>query len=152
MEITQFTYFQQVGGFDCNPVMVELTYGLERLAMYLQGVDNVFDLAWNEKIYYGDVHHRGELEYSIYNFETADIEMLRRLFEYWEKEGFRLFEQGLVLPGYDCCIKCSHIFNILDARKALSVAERTAFIARVRALAKKSAQAWLETRKTKMEK
>ncbi len=144
MEITQFTYFQQVGGFDCNPVMVELTYGLERLAMYLQGVDNVFDLAWNEKVSYGDVHHRGEVEYSIYNFETADVNMLRELFDYWEKEGFRLLEQGLVLPGYDCCIKCSHIFNILDARKALSVAERTRFIARVRALAKKSAQMWLE--------
>ncbi len=152
MEITQFTYFQQVGGFDCEPVMVELTYGLERIAMYLQGVDNVFDLAWNEDIRYGHVHHQGEVEYSIYNFEAADINMLRDLFDAWEKEGFRLLDQGLALPGYDCCIKCSHIFNLLDARKALSVAERTAFIARVRALAKKSAQVWLETHKVKTEK
>ncbi len=149
MEITQFTYFQQVGGFDCEPVMVELTYGLERIAMYLQGVDNVFDLAWNENIRYGHVHHQGEVEYSIYNFEAADVTMLRELFDQWEKEGFRLLDQGLALPGYDCCIKCSHIFNLLDARKALSVAERTAFIARVRALAKKSAQIWLESHQVK---
>ncbi len=149
MEITQFTYFQQVGGFDCEPVMVELTYGLERIAMYLQGVDNVFDLAWNENIRYGHVHHQGEVEYSIYNFEAADVKMLRDLFDQWEKEGFRLLDQGLALPGYDCCIKCSHIFNLLDARKALSVAERTAFIARVRALAKKSAQIWLESHQVK---
>lgn len=149
MEITQFTYFQQVGGFDCEPVMVELTYGLERIAMYLQGVDNVFDLAWNENIRYGHVHHQGEVEYSIYNFEAADVSMLRELFDQWEKEGFRLLDQGLALPGYDCCIKCSHIFNLLDARKALSVAERTAFIARVRALAKKSAQIWLESHQVK---
>ncbi len=149
MEITQFTYFQQVGGFDCEPVMVELTYGLERIAMYLQGVDNVFDLAWNEGIRYGHVHHQGEVEYSIYNFEAADVRMLRDLFDQWEKEGFRLLDQGLALPGYDCCIKCSHIFNLLDARKALSVAERTAFIARVRALAKKSAQIWLESQQVK---
>ena len=144
MEITQFTYFQQIGGFDCHPVMVEITYGLERLSMYLQGVDNVFDLAWNEKIKYGQVHHQAEVEYSIYNFEEADISMLRSLFDAWEKEGFRLLETGLVLPGYDCCLKCSHLFNLLDARKALSVAERTAYIARVRALAKRTAQVWLE--------
>jgi glycyl-tRNA synthetase alpha chain len=147
MEITQFTYFQQVGGFDCDPVMVEITYGLERLTMYLQGVDNVFELAWNDRVRYGEVHHRGEVEYSIYNFEAADTKMLRDLFDAWEKEGFRLLEAGLALPGYDCCIKCSHIFNLLDARKALSVAERTAYIARVRALAKRSAQAWLEKSK-----
>ena len=146
MEITQFTYFQQVGGFDCRPVMVEITYGLERLTMYLQGVDNVFELAWNATVKYGDVHRQGEVEYSIYNFEKADVEMLRHLFDAWEKEGLRLLEAGLVLPGYDCCLKCSHLFNLLDARKALSVAERTAYIARVRALAKRSAQAWLEKR------
>ncbi len=146
MEITQFTYFQQVGGFDCQPVMVEITYGLERLTMYLQGVDNVFELSWNEKVKYGDVHRAGEVEYSIYNFEEADVSMLRDLFDAWEKEGFRLLEAGLVLPGYDCCLKCSHLFNLLDARKALSVAERTTYIARVRALAKRSAQAWLEKR------
>ncbi len=144
MEITQFTYFQQVGGFDCDPVMVEITYGLERLAMYLQGVDNVFELAWNGDLRYGDIHHRGEVEYSIYNFEEANVEMLRELFDAWEKEGLRLLELGLALPGYDCCIKCSHLFNLLDARKALSVAERTAYIARVRNLAKRAAQAWLK--------
>ncbi len=145
MEITQFTYFQQVGGFDCDPVMVEITYGLERLTMYLQGVDNVFELAWNEKTRYGDIHHRGEVEYSIYNFEEADVEMLRELFDAWEKEGLRILQLGLALPGYDCCIKCSHLFNLLDARGALSVAERTAYIARVRALAKLAAQTWLKT-------
>ncbi|WP_022854008.1 glycine--tRNA ligase subunit alpha [Thermodesulfatator atlanticus] len=144
MEITQFTYFQQVGGFDCYPVTVEITYGLERLTMYLQGVDNVFELAWNEHVKYGEVHHRGEVEYSIYNFEAADVDMLRNLFDAWEKEGFRILDEGLALPGYDCCIKCSHIFNLLDARKALSVAERTTYIARVRALAKKSAEVWLK--------
>ncbi|WP_457755593.1 glycine--tRNA ligase subunit alpha [Thermodesulfatator indicus] len=144
MEITQFTYFQQVGGFDCDPVTVEITYGLERLTMYLQGIDNVFELAWNESVKYGDVHHRGEVEYSIYNFELADVAMLRNLFDAWEREGLRVLEAGLALPGYDCCIKCSHIFNLLDARKALSVAERTTYIARVRALAKKSAEAWLK--------
>ena len=144
MEITQFTYFQQVGGFDCSPVMVEITYGLERLTMYLQGIDNVFELAWNEELKYGDVHHRGEVEYSIYNFEEADVNLLRQLFDAWEREGFRLLERGLALPGYDCCIKCSHLFNLLDARKALSVAERTTYIARVRALAKRAAKAWLK--------
>ena len=144
MEITQFTYFQQVGGFDCSPVMVEITYGLERLTMYLQGIDNVFELAWNDDLKYGDVHHRGEVEYSIYNFEEADVNLLRQLFDAWEREGFRLLERGLALPGYDCCIKCSHLFNLLDARKALSVAERTTYIARVRALAKRAAKAWLK--------
>ncbi|OAG27621.1 glycine--tRNA ligase subunit alpha [Thermodesulfatator autotrophicus] len=147
MEITQFTYFQQVGGFDCDPVTVEITYGLERLTMYLQGIDNVFELAWNKSVKYGDVHHRGEVEYSVYNFEVADVAMLRRLFDSWEKEGLRVLEAGLALPGYDCCIKCSHIFNLLDARKALSVAERTTYIARVRALAKKSAEVWLKNSK-----
>ncbi|NPA49069.1 MAG: glycine--tRNA ligase subunit alpha [Thermodesulfobacteria bacterium] len=145
MEITQFTYFQQVGGFDCDPVMVEITYGLERLTMYLQGVDNVFELAWNENVRYGDVHHRGEVEYSIYNFEEADVKMLRELFDAWEREGLRILKLGLALPGYDCCIKCSHLFNLLDARGALSVAERTTYIARVRALAKLAAQTWLKT-------
>ena len=143
MEITQFTYFQQVGGFECRPVTVEITYGLERLAMFLQEVENVFDLRWNERLTYGDLFRRAEVEYSIYNFEEADTEMLRELFERYEKEGLRLLDLGLALPGYDCTIKCSHIFNLLDARGAISVAERTAYIARVRALAKRSAEAWL---------
>ncbi|OAQ21887.1 glycine--tRNA ligase subunit alpha [Thermosulfurimonas dismutans] len=147
MEITQFTYFQQIGGFDCKPVTVEITYGLERLAMFLQGVENVFELRWNEQFTYGDLYHRAEVEYSIFNFEEADVEMLHELFDRYEKEGLRLLELGLALPGYDCTIKCSHIFNLLDARGAISVAERTAYIARVRALAKKSAEAWLNREK-----
>jgi len=144
MEITQFTYFQQVGGFECNPVSVEITYGLERLTMYLQGVDNVFELKWNKKITYGEVHLRGEVEYSIYNFEMADVELLRELFDKFEKEAKRLFEVGLALPGYDFVLKCSHTFNLLDARGALSPVERANYIARVRALAKKAAETWLE--------
>jgi len=148
MEITQFTYFQQVGGFECNPVSVEITYGLERLTMYLQGVDNVFELKWNEKITYGEVHLRGEVEYSIYNFEMADVNLLRELFDKFEKEARRLFEVGLALPGYDFVLKCSHTFNLLDARGALSPVERANYIARVRALAKKAAETWLEKEET----
>ncbi|MCS7149534.1 MAG: glycine--tRNA ligase subunit alpha [Caldimicrobium sp.] len=144
MEITQFTYFQQVGGFECKPVTVEITYGLERLTMYLQGVDNVFDIKWNEKVTYGDVHLRGEVEYSIYNFESADIDLLKTLFESYEKEALHLFERGLTLPGYDFVLKCSHTFNLLDARGALSPIERANYIARVRALAKRAAENWLE--------
>ena len=151
MEITQFTYFQQIGGFDCYPVTVEITYGLERLAMFLQEVENVFDLRWNERFTYGDLYHRNEVEYSIYNFEEADVEMLRQLFDRYEKEGFRLLDLGLSLPGYDCALKCSHLFNLLEARGAISVAERTAYIARVRALAKRSAEVWLETRRSPKE-
>ncbi|QJA06321.1 glycine--tRNA ligase subunit alpha [Thermosulfurimonas marina] len=147
MEITQFTYFQQVGGIECRPVTVEITYGLERLAMFLQGVENVFALRWNEKLTYGDLFHRAEVEYSIYNFDEADTEMLRELFDRYEKEGLRLLDLGLVLPGYDCTIKCSHLFNLLEARGAISVAERTAYIARVRTLAKKSAEVWLASQK-----
>ncbi|MFN3505436.1 MAG: glycine--tRNA ligase subunit alpha [Caldimicrobium sp.] len=144
MEITQFTYFQQVGGFECKPVTVEITYGLERLAMYIQGVDNVFELKWNEYLNYGDVHLRGEIEYSIYNFEAADVSMLKQLFEIYEKEGKKLFELGLALPGYDFVLKCSHTFNLLDARGAISPIERANYIARVRALAKKAAETYLE--------
>ncbi|MFN4196906.1 MAG: glycine--tRNA ligase subunit alpha [Caldimicrobium sp.] len=144
MEITQFTYFQQVGGFECRPVTVELTYGLERLTMYIQGVDNVFELKWNESLTYGDVHLRNEIEYSIYNFETADIDILKQLFEFYEKEGKRLFDLGLALPGYDFVLKCSHTFNLLDARGVLSPIERANYIARVRALAKRAAETYLE--------
>lgn len=144
MEITQFTYFQQVGGFECNPVTVEITYGLERLTMYLQGIDNVFELKWNENVTYGDVHLRGEVEFSIFNFEVADITLLKELFDRFEAEARRLFEIGLSLPGYDYVLKCSHTFNLLDARGALSPVERANFIARVRALAKRAAETWLE--------
>ena len=137
MEVSQFTYFQQVGGIDCNPVPVELTYGLERLAMYVQGVDNVFDLDWNGKgIKYGDIYLQGEIEYSRYNFEQANTEILIREFEDAEWECEILLQQNLVLPAYDQCIKTSHRFNLLDARGVISVTERQAYIARVRALVK----------------
>ncbi|MGC8872159.1 MAG: glycine--tRNA ligase subunit alpha [Caldimicrobium sp.] len=144
MEITQFTYFQQVGGFECRPVSVEITYGLERLTMYLQGVDNVFSLKWNKEVTYGEVHLRNEVEYSIFNFEVANVELLRELFAKYEAEARRLFEAGLALPGYDFVLKCSHTFNLLDARGALSPVERANYIARVRSLAKKAAEVWLE--------
>jgi glycyl-tRNA synthetase alpha chain len=146
MEITQFTYFQQVGGLDLKPVSVELTYGLERICMYLQGVDNVYNLRWTEGISYGDVHHRGEVEFSKYNFEVADVEMLFTLFGLYEKECLRLTEAKLVLPAYDYCLKCSHVFNLLDARGAISVTERTGYIKRVRRLARACAVGYLALR------
>jgi len=146
MEISQFTYFQQAGGIDLKPVSVELTYGIERIAMYIQGVDNVFELKWNEEITYGEVHHQTEVEYSYHNFEEADVDMLRILFSMYEKEGMRLLEKSLVLPAYDYCLKCSHTFNLLDARGAISVAERTAYIGRVRNLARLCAEGYLRKR------
>lgn len=146
MEITQFTYFQQVGGVDMNLVPAELTYGVERIAMYVQKVENVYDLAWNDRISYGDVHHRGEVEHSIYNFDESDASMLFQLFSMYETEAARLLDKGLVMPGYDYVLKCSHTFNLLDARNAISVTERTGYISRIRALAGKSAQAYLRQR------
>ncbi|MGB8873933.1 MAG: glycine--tRNA ligase subunit alpha [Desulfobaccales bacterium] len=146
MEITQFTYFQQAGGIDLHPVSVELTYGLERIAMYLQGVDNVYDLKWTERVTYGDVHHRGEVEHSIYNFEQADVDMLFRLFSMYEAESSRIAGLGLVLPAYDYCLKCSHTFNLLNARGAISVAERNSLIGRVRNLARLCAEGYLKQR------
>ena len=146
MEITQFTYFQQAGGIDLKPISVELTYGLERIAMYLQGIDNVFDLEWVDGIMYGDVHHQSEVEFSTYNFEVADVGMLFQLFEMYEKESMSLVKKGLVLPAYDYCLKCSHTFNLLDARKAISVTERTGFIGRVRKLAGLCANGYLKQR------
>ena len=146
MEITQFTYFQQVGGFDLDPVCAEITYGIERIAMYLQKVDNVYDLEWGHGIKYGDVHHKGEVEFSIYNFEEADMEMLRNLFDMYEGESEKMAEKGLVLPTYDYCLKCSHVFNILDARGAISVTERTSYIGRVRNLARLTAEGYLNQR------
>ena len=146
MEVTQYTYFQQVGGFDCDPVSVELTYGLERLAMYVQGVENVYDLDFNgDGVSYGDVFHQAEVEYSAHNFEHADVDALRRHFEDAEKECAALLEAGLALPAYDQCLKASHRFNLLDARGAISVTERQAYILRVRELAKGSAAAWLKS-------
>jgi glycyl-tRNA synthetase alpha chain len=146
MEITQFTYFQQVGGIDLNPICAELTYGIERIAMYIQGIDNVYDLKWNERVSYGQVHHRGEVEWSTYNFEVADADMLRKLFDMYEAEGLRTARKGLVLPTYDHCLKCSHTFNMLNARGAISVAERTSYIGRVRNLARLSAEEYLKQR------
>jgi glycyl-tRNA synthetase alpha chain len=144
MEITQFTYFQEVGGLELDPVMVELTYGLERIAMYLQQVDNVYDLMWTEEIRYGELYHESEVQFSIYNFEAADVDLIQTTFDRYEKECQRLLEhpRGLVLPAYDCCMKCSHLFNLLDARGAISVVQRAGYIGRVRNLARKCAQAY----------
>jgi glycyl-tRNA synthetase alpha chain len=146
MEITQFTYFQQCGGFDLMPVAVELTYGLERIAMYLQEKDNVYELMWNEGVTYGEIHHRDEYEYSVYNFDQADTEALRSLFRFYEEESKRLIDVHLPRPAYDYCLKCSHTFNLLDARGAISVAERTGYIARIRDLARRVAQEYLAQR------
>ncbi len=146
LEITQFTYFQQAGGLELKPVAGEITYGIERIAMFLQGVENVYDLKWNKDVTYGDVHHKSEVEWSIHNFEEADIAMQLRLFEEYELESLRLIEKGLVLPAYDYCLKCSHTFNILDARGAISVTERTHFIGRVRNLARRVAETYVKQR------
>lgn len=148
MEITQFTYFQQVGGLDVDLVCAEITYGLERIAMYIQGIDDVYQLKWNETTTYGDVHHRDEVEFSRYNFECANVEVLKTLFSLHEQEAVSLMEKGLVLPAYDQCMKCSHYFNLLDARGAISVAERTAYIGRVRKLSRMSAEGYLASLKT----
>jgi len=154
MEITQFTYFQQVGGLDCKPVLGELTYGLERLAMYLQGKDSVFDLVWvdgaetpaSTPVLYGDVFHQNEVEQSRYNFELADTAMLSRHFGEFESEAKRLMAAQCVLPAYEMVLKCSHAFNLLDARGVISVTERAAYIGRVRNLARAVAQAYYESR------
>ena len=144
MEITQFTYFQQIGGIDCNPVSGELTYGLERLAMYVQEVDNVFDLDWNgDGVSYGDVFLRAEREFSAYNFDHADADRLFRHFADAEEECNALLKADLALPAYDQCMKASHLFNLLDARGVISVTERAAYIGRVRALTKACCEAWL---------
>ncbi|MBC8338095.1 MAG: glycine--tRNA ligase subunit alpha [Rhodospirillales bacterium] len=144
MEVTQFTYFQQVGGFDCDPVSVELTYGLERLAMYIQGVENVFDIDWNGAgVRYGDVFLQNEQEFSKYNFEIADIETLKRHFKDAEDESARALAEGVALPAYDQCLKASHLFNLLDARGAISATERQSYIGRIRALTKGAAEMWL---------
>jgi glycyl-tRNA synthetase alpha chain len=145
MEITQFTYFQQVGGFDCDPVSAEITYGLERLAMYVQGVEFVYDLAFNERFRYGEVFHQAEREFSAFDFEYADTSILFRHFEDAEKECKSLVGAKLALPAYDQCIKASHCFNLLDARGVISVTERAAYIGRVRALAKACCESWLES-------
>jgi len=146
MEITQFTYFQMAGSIELHPVSVEITYGLERISMYLQGIDNVYDLQWNNNITYGDVYHQQEVEQSTYNFELADVDMLLDLFNKYEAEAIRIVKEKLVIPAYEYCLKCSHTFNILDARGAISVTERTGYIARIRNLARACAEQYLRQR------
>jgi glycyl-tRNA synthetase alpha chain len=150
MEVTQFTYFQQVGGLECRPVTGEITYGLERIAMYLQGVKSVYDLVWADgpmgKVTYGDVFHQNEVEMSTFNFEHANVEELFKQFDYFEQESQRLIEVNLPLPAYEMVLKASHTFNMLDARKAISVTERQRFILRVRTLARAVAQAYYDRR------
>jgi len=146
MEITQFTYFQQCGGVECKPVSAEITYGLERIASFIQKKDSVFEVEWNEELTYGDVHYQSEVDYSYYNFEIADIELLFKLFELYEKEGQRTIAKGLVQPAYDYALKCSHAFNLLDAKGAISVTERASYIGRVRNLARLCAEGYLEQR------
>ncbi|ANS75153.1 glycine--tRNA ligase subunit alpha [Paenibacillus yonginensis] len=146
MEITQFTYFQQVGGIETNPVAVEITYGMERLASYIQEKENVFDLEWVDGISYGDVFHHPEVEHSKYTFEVSDVKMLFTLFNMYEQEANRAMSEHLVFPAYDYVLKCSHTFNLLDARGAISVTERTGYITRVRNLARQVAATFLEER------
>ena len=146
MEVSQFTYFQQVGGLTCKPISGELTYGLERLAMYLQGVDSVYDLIWTEGLTYGDVFHQNEVEQSKYNFEIADIEVLFRQFDEAEAMNLKLIEENLPFPAYEQTMKASHIFNLLDARKAISVTDRARFIRRVRSMSQKVAQEYYDSR------
>lgn len=146
MEVTQFTYFQQFGGIDCKPVSAEITYGLERLATYIQNKESVYDIEYVGDITYGDIFFQNEVDYSHYNFEVADVEALQTWFDMYEKEAIRVVEKGLVLPAYDYVLKCSHTFNLLDARGAISVTERTGYIGRVRNLARLCAQAYVEQR------
>jgi glycyl-tRNA synthetase alpha chain len=146
MEVTQFTYFQEVGSLVCKPVLGEITYGLERLTMHLQGRDNVFDLTWVDGVSYGDVYHQNEVEQSTYNFEQANVQMLFEHFNQFEREAKRLIERDLPLPGYEMVMKCSHTFNLLDARGAISTTERAAYIGRVRTLARLVAQAYYDSR------
>ncbi|MFP4446076.1 MAG: glycine--tRNA ligase subunit alpha [Desulfosudaceae bacterium] len=146
MEITQFTYFQTAGSIDLSPVSVELTYGLERIAMYMQQVDSVYALQWNPGTTYGDLHHMQEVEQSRYNFELADVDKLFSFFEQFENEAYRVIESGLVLPAYEYCLKCSHTFNLLDARGAISVTERTGYIKRIRDIARSCAGRYLQQR------
>ena len=146
MEVTQFTYFQQVGGIDCKPITGEITYGLERLAMYLQGVENVYDLTWTPGVTYRDVYHQNEIEQSAYNFEHSDVEFLLGAFGSHEKQARHLMEKQLALPAYEQVLKAAHTFNLLDARGAISVTERAAYIGRIRNLARSVAQSYLDSR------
>ena len=147
MEITQFTYFQQIGGIDIHPVSVEITYGLERIAMYIQQKDNVYDLVWTDGVTYGDIWHENEYEQSVYSYELSDHDMLFKLFDMYEAEATRIIKLGYVLPAYDYVLKSSHTFNLLDAAGAISLSERTEYIARVRKLSRMCAKAYLKMRK-----
>ena len=146
MEVTQFTYFQQCGGMECRPVSGEITYGIERLCMYIQKKESVYDIAWVGDVTYGDIYHQNEVDYSTYNFEVADVGMLSRLFDMYEQEALAVLERGLVQPAYDYVLKCSHTFNLLDARGAISVTERTGFITRVRNMARSCALGYVQKR------
>ncbi len=145
-EVSQFTYFQQVGGLNCRPVTGEITYGLERLAMYIQGVDSIYDLRWNQDYSYGDIYHQNEVEMSKYNFELADVDELFHQFDFFEQQSLKMSEQDLPLPSYEMVLKASHTFNLLDARHAISVTERARYIGRVRNMAKAVAQSYYESR------
>ncbi len=146
MEITQFTYFQQAGSIDLHPVTAEITYGLERIAMYLQGVNSVYDIKWNDEVTYGEIFHQAEIEFSTFNFEEANVEKMIDFFNTYEAEALKLVDKNLILPAYDYCLKCSHTFNLLDARKAISVAERTRYIGRIRNIARKVAESYVAQR------
>jgi glycyl-tRNA synthetase alpha chain len=146
MEITQFTYFQQAGSLDLKPITVEITYGLERIAMYLQKVDSVYDIQWNEQVTYGQIFLQAEREFSAFNFEEANVSDLITAFDNYEREALKLVEKDLILPAYDYCLKCSHSFNLLDARKAISVTERTRYIGRIRNIARKVAKHYVQQR------
>jgi glycyl-tRNA synthetase alpha chain len=146
MEVTQFTYFQQAGSLELYPVTVEITYGLERLAMYLQKKESVYDIQWNRNVTYGQIFLQAEREFSAFNFEEANVPDLMTNFNNWERDALKLIEKGLILPAYDHCLKCSHTFNLLDARKAISVAERTRYIGRIRNIARQVAQSYVAQR------
>jgi len=146
MEVTQFTYFQQAGSLELYPVTVEITYGLERLAMYLQKKESVYDIMWNRDVTYGQIFLQAEREFSAFNFEEANVPDLMTNFNNWERDALKLIEKGLILPAYDHCLKCSHTFNLLDARKAISVAERTRYIGRIRNIARQVAQSYVAQR------
>lgn len=146
MEITQFTYFQQAGGIELKPITAEITYGTERIAMYLQGVESVFDIEWTKGISYGEIHRQDEIEFSKYNFEESNPDMLRDLFSKFSNECESMIKKNLPIPAYDYCLKCSHVFNLLDARGVIGIAERANFIAKVRSLAKNCAASYLEKR------
>lgn len=146
MEVTQFTYFQQVGGYELEPITLELTYGLERIAMFIQGKESVFDLEWVKGYTYGDIHKQDEVQFSTYNFKVADTAMLFQFFDAYEKECQRLLKEDLVLPAYDYVLKCSHAFNMLDARGAIGVTQRTGYIGRIRSLARRCAENYIQVR------